>query len=488
MKNSDYLLLFIISFLGGIFIADFFIDRLFLQIISIFFGGILIFFKFFNFHYLRGGIFISLGILLGMFRFFVSFEGAAMHVQNFTGYIELYGCIETEVDVRSDRVKYTIESKKVIKGDEEFLVFGKVLITANRYPVFEYGDCLLVKGSLDIPEKIEDFDYDKYLARYDVYAVMNRVKITLAEERIISYFYENIFKIKSVFENRLSEIYAEPHSSFMAGLILGSRKGIPLHLMSDFNTTGLTHIIAISGYNITLIIVIVSGMLSFLSRRKKVLVSILFVIVFVILVGASAAVVRAGIMGIISLLAIWFGRPYFVTLGLFLAAFIMNVWNPKILVYDVGFQLSFLATCGLLYVSPLIEKYFLFLTKKFEIRESIMMTISAQILALPVIVIDFERLSLISPIANLFVLPWLPLAMTAGFFAVVVSFFVNWMGVLIGFFGYLALELLIFFVNVFALVPYASVVINWFTWWMLVIYYYFVLSWILRQSQDDNKM
>lgn len=481
--NSKMVLLFIISFLFGLCVGNFFIDAEYLKLILISFVSVVFLFRYrilFSWRFFYLFLFSLLAVLFGIFRFFISFEGGEKHISNYLGDFELKGCIETEVDLRSNKVNYTVDVFSLNLDGEWIDVFGKVLISAGRYPVYRYGDCLLLSGELRLPKAIEGFAYDKYLSRYNVYVLMYKASISLLAEKRGSAFYRYIFLFKGAFERRLNKIYAEPHSSFMAGLILGSRKGIPAHLMEDFNTTGLTHIIAISGYNITLVIVIVSGLFSFLSRRLKVIASIVFVVVFVILVGASAAVVRAGIMGVISLMALWFGRQYYVVLGLFIAAFLMNLWNPKILVYDVGFQLSFLATCGLIFVSPLIEKYFSFLPKTLEIRESVLMTISAQILALPVIVFNFGRLSLISPLANLFVLPFLPFSMLFGFFAVVFSFLWNFLGNFVGFFGYLSLELIVFFVKFFAEIPFASINISWFDYLLFIFYYYFVLNWILK--------
>ncbi len=471
-------MVFIVSFLVGVMMADFLMEKSYFSLVLlIVFGGyvFLIFLRAGRGGFkwcLRAFLIAALGLLLGVFRFLVSFDFEEGHVSNFHGDVELKGCIESEVDVRNDKVKYTLEAFEV-DGHE---VFGKVLVNAARYPVYEYGQCLRVVGEMEAPEEFEGFAYDKYLARYEIYSVINRGRIELLEKRGGNWFYKHIFEFKSIFEMRLSEIFAEPHSSFMAGLILGSRKGIPDHLMEDFNTTGLTHIIAISGYNITLIIVIVSGIFSFLSRRKKVVFSVLFIVVFTILVGASAAVVRAAIMGSISLVALFFGRQYRVGLALFTAAFLMNFYNPKILVYDVGFQLSFLATCGLLYVSPLLEKYFEFLPKFLGIRESVLMTLSAQVLALPVIVYSFGRLSLICPVANLFVLPFIPLAMAFGFFAVFFSAIFDVLGLFVGFIGYLILELVVLFVKFFASIKYASVNIVWTSPLLFAGYYLFVVK------------
>lgn len=438
-----------ISFLGGIFVGEFVLEREFLRAFVVL---IIVFFVIG-----RAGVIVVMGLLLGGLRFWISLDLPQDHISFLQGNVVFEGCIEAEVDVRNDKIKYVFEADGFS---------GKTLVIANRYPRYDFGECFVVSGFQQYPEKIDDFEYDKYLARYDLYSVVYKANLVKTANRKGNFVLLYLYKWKQLFEERLERVFAEPHGSFMAGLILGSRRGIPNHLMEDFNTTGLTHIIAISGYNITLIVVIVGAFLGFLERRKRVLVSIIFIVFFVIFVGGSAAVVRAAVMGVISLVALFYGREYFVVNALVIAAFLMNLWNPKILVYDVGFQLSFLATCGLIFVSPLIEKYFKWVPDFFGMRESVLMTMSAQIAALPVIVYNFGRLSLISPVANLFVLPFIPLAMLFGFFAVGIR--------AIGFLGYLVLELIIFFVHFFALFKFASINIEWFSWWMMGGYYLFL--------------
>ena len=225
-------------------------------------------------------------------------------------------------------------------------------------------------------------------------------------------------------------------------------------------------------------------MFGFLGRRRKVLASAIMIIVFVILVGAGASVVRAAIMGGVGLLALWFGRTYFVSISLFTAAFFMNFLNPLIMLNDVGFQLSFLATCGLVYVSPLIEKYFVKLPEFFGIRESMTMTIAAQVLALPIILLNFGRLSLISPLANISVLPFVPASMLFGFFAVLFGYFSNALSLIFGFVAYLIMSLMILIVRFFAAVPLASLGIDWFNFWVAGVYYFVVVRWIMANTRD----
>jgi len=279
------------------------------------------------------------------------------------------------------------------------------------------------------------------------------------------------------FSKQLATVFSEPYNGFMSGLLLGNRSEISPELMQDFNTVGLTHVIAISGYNITLVISIVCGLFSFLSRKKRVIFSIIFVVCFVIFVGSSASVVRAAVMGIIGLAAVYFGRVYVASVSLIASAFFMNLWNPRLLVDDVGFELSVLATAGLVYVSAFmsekfVNKYFKFLPVFAGIRESFSMTISAQIFVLPLILFYFGRLSLVSPIANLIVLPFIPWIMLFGFLGGIANFASGWLGDFFGFTAYVLMKFIIFVIGLFASLPFAELGIGWFGFWMAAAYYF----------------
>lgn len=292
-----------------------------------------------------------------------------------------------------------------------------------------------------------------------------------------SSFFSFFRSLNLLFSNQLADIFSEPYNGFMSGLLLGNRGEISGELMQNFNTVGLTHIIAISGYNITLVISAACGLFVFLGRRKKVVFSIVFVVCFVILVGASASVVRAAVMGIIGLVAVYFGRVYVASVSLIASAFLMNLWNPRLLVYDVGFELSILATAGLVYVSAFVSehfvnKYFGFFPAFAGIRESFSMTLSAQIFVLPLVVFYFGRLSLVSPIANLVVLPFIPWIMLFGFLSGIANFLSGWLGSFFGFGAYILMKFVVFIIKLFASLPFAAIKIEWFGFWASVVYYF----------------
>jgi len=407
---------------------------------------------------------ILIGVVLGFLRFFVSeivFDGDVRYL-NGKGEVEFVACVSEEVDMRVSQVKYTVSG--VCVGDSadsavgECLSYdGNVLLNASRYPVFEYGDVLRVRGEVKAPEPVEDFAYDKYLARYGIYSVVDRPIVEKVGDGCGSKFLGVIYGFKGIFEKELGGLFTEPHGSLVAGVLLGVRTGIPAGVAENFKEIGLTHIVAISGYNITLVIIVVSGLFGFLSRKRRIVAAIAFIVVFVILVGAGSAVVRAAIMGILGLLAVYWGRKNDVAIAIVLSAFLMNLWNPKIVVYDVGFQLSFLATLGLVYVSPKIEalggifgRVLAKVPRFLLIRENLIMTLSAQAFALPVILKAFGRFSLICPIANIFILPFIPFVMLFGFLAVVCGFASHTFGSVFAFVAQVLLDVVFFLAEVFA--------------------------------------
>jgi competence protein ComEC len=383
----------------------------------------------------------------------------------------LKGIVAEDPDRRREKANYIINTSQVFIEGQWHDIHGRVLISLDLYPEYHYGDVVEISGYLIEPAEFESFSYKNYLSLFSVYSVMYRPYVGIISSGNGSPFFAGLFALKSGFEDRLNKLFPEPMASFEAGLLTGSRKGIPDELMQSFNLTGLTHIIAISGYNISLIIILISSFLSRFSRSVKIPIVMVFILLFTLFVGASAAVVRASIMGIISVAALWFGRQSQVINALLMSAFIMVLWNPPTLLYDVGFQLSFLATFGLIITGSFLQRIFSFLPKTFGLQEAFAMTLSAQVFALPVILLNFHRFSLISPIANVLVVPLIPFAMLFGFFAVIVSFLIFQVGFILTFPAWLVLKFSVIITHFLANLPFASFETPWFSSIHLIIYY-----------------
>lgn len=407
--------------------------------------------------------------------------------------VEITGLVSEEPDRRADHAKYVIEAQEITIDDYTQEISGNVLIKTSKLPEYNYGDELKVRGQIKTPFETDEFSYRDYLARYGIYSVMYYPRVQKISAGHGNPFFAFIFDFKKIFEEKINQVFPEPHASFEAGLLIGSRKGIPEKITEDFNITGLTHIVAISGYNIALVIAFVTGFFgSLVSRKWQFPLAAFFVVIFTFLVGANAAVVRAAIMGLLAFYALTIGRQYHASLAIVLTAWIMVFWNPKILLHDVSFQLSFAAVLGLMFVAPVLEswRWTQKIPNKFAIRESLLMTMSAQVTAVPLIVFYFSRLSLVAPLANILVAPAIPLAMLLGFIAVVIAFVFLPAGLLIGFGAYALLSYILWVAQWGAKLPLASVEVGWFSIGFAVLYYVFLVAFLMwwRNRYLKNKV
>lgn len=249
---------------------------------------------------------------------------------------------------------------------------------------------------------------------------------------------------------RLNTLFSEPAASLAAGLLLGARQSIPAAVTADFKMAGLTHIIAISGYNIVLLINFVALVFSFLPRKISTWLSLAVILVFTLLVGASASVVRASIMGSLGIFARLCGRKSSGMRSLVISAAIMIAFDPAIVTSDIGFQLSFAATAGLLLFSKWFSEHLQILPEKFGIKESLATTLAAQVFTIPIIMLHFGSLSLITPLSNIVVLPFIPLLMAGSFASL---FF----GKILALPTELLFNLVVFLIHFFASLPFAFI-------------------------------
>ncbi|MDP4001316.1 MAG: ComEC/Rec2 family competence protein [bacterium] len=391
---------------------------------------------------------------------------------------EVQAVIAEEPDVRSDKVYLTL-GKLIIDGQE---IDGKILATLPKHPEFEYGQTIVFTDKIVEPKDAEEkgeFSYKNYLSRFGISALTYYPKIELADSaNSASKIKFYILSFKKIFLTRLAKILPEPQNSFLAGLLVGLRRGIPENLLEKFNITGTTHIIAISGFNITIIAQAVEKLLQGFGKRLAFVTTTIVIVLFVVMTGAPASVVRAGIMGFLLLISLNSGRLYAVTNAMVLTAVIMIGINPKILQFDIGFQLSFMALLGLVYLTPRIEPYFTRVPKL--IRVYLVATLAAQIFVLPLLLYNFDRLSLIAPITNIMVLPVIPFAMLFGFLAGTLGLIWGVLGIPFAWVTWLLLTYIIRIVNISSLIPLASIEITNTHIVFVVIYYVVLVLWLIK--------
>ena len=349
---------------------------------------------------------------LGVLRFNQTLADNAY--KNFFGQkVKWEGYVMEDPDVRSDKQLLTVQP---INFDQ------RVLVTTTRAQSFFYGDWLLVEGKLKQPEDFEGFDYSGYLERFGIYGIMSYPKILILKNGQANIFKSALLTIKHAFAKRLQKFLPEPQNSLALGILIGAKRGLPQNLTDSFNNTGTSHIVAISGFNIAIIVAALSFLAWIVGRKMSFWLSLIIILGFVVIAGASASVIRAAVMGILLLMAFNIGRLYSVMPALIFAAAGMLYVNPKILYWDIGFQLSFAATLGLVLFMPLLEKLAESWPKMFGLKLIFLATLAATVSTLPLVLWYFGRLSLVSLLANLLVLPVVPFAMLFGFLTVLPFF------------------------------------------------------------------
>ena len=270
-------------------------------------------------------------------------------------WVTFEGVVVAESDERDKYTNLRVRARRLLLPDGAAReVNGLVLVSTARHPRYEYGDEVRVEGLLEIPWQFEGFSYRDYLSRRRIYSVMGGAQVDLLAENQANPLMSYLLAFKRRAEESIAGLLSEPQAGLLTGILLGVESGIPEDLVSDFSATGTTHLIAISGFNITIISGILAGLAQRLfDRRRATLVAMGGVVIYTLLVGASAAVVRAALMGLLYLFGRYIGRPSYAPVSLSAAAVALTAWNPHVL-WDVGFLLSFAASAGLmLYTEPL---------------------------------------------------------------------------------------------------------------------------------------
>lgn len=332
----------------------------------------------------------------------------------------------------------------------------RVLAKLPAYPAFLYGDKLTFVGRIEEP--FSDA-YRAYLAKERVRGVVAFPKIVEYEANTLSVrgaLYALREKIVDAFRLTLPPREA----ALMAGLAVGAREDFSEDFRNAMAKSGTTHLVALSGYNISVVVMAAMGFfLLFFPRRFAFVATLAVVLSFVLMTGAEASVVRAAVMGGIALLAKHMGRRMDVRNAILFAALIMVLINPKVLAFDLGFQLSFLALLGLVYVRPALDRLIGWERGRgvFSWRENLTTTAAAQLAVAPLLIHSFGSVSLSSLFANLVVLEVVPLAMGLGFVLAAVVFVSLTIGHILGFLVFLVLRFQTFIIELFAMfsVPFA---------------------------------
>ncbi|MBN1220373.1 MAG: DNA internalization-related competence protein ComEC/Rec2 [Anaerolineae bacterium] len=413
--------------------------------------------------------------------------------------VTITGVVIDEPDVRDYYLNLRLQAETIEQGEVIQPVEGLVLVRAPRHPEYFYGDRLTVTGKMETPPVFKDFSYKDYLARFGIHSMIRRPYIERLESNQGNPIWTILLTFKARASQTINRILSEPYASLLNGILLGIETGIPRDLYEQFNRTGTSHVIVISGSNIAVVagIFLLLGQ-RILGKRFAPPIAIIGIIIYTFLVGADAAVSRAAVMGIVWVLAIWVGRPGLALNSFFFSAIVLTLINPLIL-WDVGFQLSFMATLGLIVLVPPLEHNTFGLLQRWLrtdqvglamalLSELLIITLAAQIITGPLIVYHFGRFSLVSLLSNLLILPVQPPIMIVGGLATLAGLLWQPLGQLLGWLVWLPLAWTVRVVELTASLPFASLDFGSFPFWLLALLYAALAAgiWWANQSGADD--
>ena len=387
---------------------------------------------------------LKYGIIIGtIFVWFVFFK-FIFHIKHRVGFILLFICTTVLMfQYFSYRIEYLnneyktgfifnhkekVEVKGVIKNFPEYRFSNnqyiltiedastKVLLFTEMYQKFRYGEILILKGDLqDIRE--QDARWHMYYKKIDVHYVLFNPQIIKISEENKTDIFQKLFQFKVFLRTLILDRFSSHASALVLGMLLGEKQELSKKERETFNTVGLSHILVVSGYNISILISFIFVVFKYINKQIKIILALIFISLFVLLVGGEASVVRAALMGSIIIFAKITRRPSSAINVLFLVATSMLISNP-FSIFDAGFHLSFIATFSLL-ILPNIK----------NIPEVLQTTLWVFLFVSPYILYISEYISIGSIMSNLLVVVLLPIFMFTALVSIVFSAFGIFIGI-----------------------------------------------------------
>jgi competence protein ComEC len=426
----------------------------------------------------------------------------AISRQNERGRVTLEGIVRGYPDVRDGWTGLILSSEQIYADGEARQARGRVLLYVRPLPAYHYGDRLRVTGMLETPPEIDGFSYREYLAQRGILSSMQYPQIEKLASGQGAPLLAMIFYLRSQASAVIARLMPEPEASLLQGILLGIRSSIPRTLYEDYNRTGTSHIIVISGANIMIVAAVFTrGFGWLLGKRKAFWLTQAGIAFYILLVGADPVVVRAGIMGSLLVTAVYLGRRATAYVSIAAAALLLTLINPLTL-WDVGFQLSAAATLGLiLFTEPMEEAaarlshrvFPCYLLERISVLLAgvLIVTLAAQMLTFPLVIYHFGQLSLVAPLTNLFVVSIQPHIMLSGALATMVGLvpYLEPVARVIAFFPWLLLAFTNGIIRLTATWPLASVRVGGFLGGSLLACYLLALTsfWALRFRRSSAR-
>ena len=353
-------------------------------------------------------------------------------------------------------------------------------------PELKYGDMINISGKFNLPttqRNYKGFDYSKYLYSQNIYGTIkaNNYNIKIVKENCTNTLFRLSNNISYVISYNSKQILTEPKSSILTGILIGDTTDIPPDIEDYFKISGLTHILAVSGSHVAYIILFMTFIFNNLKFKKtfSYFLFIFGIIMFMLISGSSASVVRASIMGIIMIFSKITYRKLDIINSLFFSLLLILIFNP-LSVFDIGLPLSFLGTLGIIVFYKDISEFLKYKIKHsnkmiFLLIESFSLTVSAQLLIIPIMIINFNTVSTISIISNVFAGPLSVIIIISGIILIIISIISIKISLIFSWVISLFISSFIKIAQLFSTVPYATILVNTPHTFIIILYYFTIL-------------
>ncbi len=380
--------------------------------------------------------------------------------------VELVGIVVREPDRRESSTHLYIKTNDTI-----------VLAFVDRFNTAAYGDRVRVHGKLQKPDVFttdfgRTFNYPGYLHARGVSYAVSFADATVLDSGHGYALVAGLLAVKQAFMAELELRLPQPQVGLAEGLLLGVKRALGADYEAAFREVGITHVVVLSGYNVMLVVTFFMFVLAnVFPYRARLIVGIIGIACFALLIGLSATVVRASVMAILLLLVRFGGLTHHILRALFFAGAIMLLVNPLLLFYDIGFQLSFLATYALIVVAPHVEAWLAWAPDFANVREFLVATATTQLVVAPLVLYHIGQTSLVAVLVNVLVLPIVPVAMLLTFTTGMLSFILPPLALPVAWLAHLSLSYILNVAQIFAQLPFAAVTVPPFSAWVLLSIY-----------------
>ena len=440
-------------------------------------------------------------IFLGIFLFFCALGIVRMELSTLSGdpkltkeigtHVVIEGVVSAEPDARENATLLSVDAQSIEIGSTSISVQAGVLATLPAHAKVAYGDRIKLSGQLQLPAPFDtglgrQFNYPQYLAAQGIEYQLGFAQIDSIEDNVGKPIEAFAINMKESYLQGTRAVLPEPEAALAGGITVGDKRSVGPELSQDFQRDSLVHMIVLSGYNITVVLNAVTRLLSFAPRVVQFGGSITVVIFFALISGGASSAIRAGLMALIATLARATRRTYLGERALAAVSFAMVLWNPWTLCFDPSFQLSALATLGLILCTPTFFSLFSFVPEKFGMREILSSTCGTQLMVLPFLLYQNGTLSLVALPANLFALLPVPYAMLLSFIAALAGMTFHTYGSVVALPAYALLWYIVTVAHLFASLPFAAVSVPAFSALWLFAAYATLFAFLLYKNRSRH--